>query len=200
MMIKVLLVLFSVYTLASASGSCDLSLDGDVDVTWKAYKTPAKVGVSGHFKSTEYKTVVPAAKNFRDLFVGSKMVVDVGSVDSKNPGRDAKLLKYFFNVMAGPDIQAKVVDIKAQKVEKGAPKVGTITIAVTMNGVTKDVPMGYLYADGKLSATGNLDIFDFQGQQALASINKACFDLHQGKTWSDVSIGFSMDINKVCFP
>lgn len=197
---RILVALLTMFAMANASGSCDLSVNGDVDVTWKAFKTPAKVGVGGHFTSVDYKSTVPKAKNFRDLFVGSKMVIDVGSVDSKNPGRDAKLLKSFFNVMVGPDIKAEVVDIKAQKVERGTPKLGVITIAVTMNGVTKDVPMNYRYFDSKLAATGAIDIFDFQGQDALTSINKACFDLHQGKTWSDVEIGFAMDIKAVCLP
>ena len=143
---------------------------------------------------------MPVAKNFRNLLVGSKMVIDVDSVDSNNPGRDEKLLKFFFNVMAGPDIQAEVVDIKAHKVERGKPKLGVITIAVTMNGVTKRVPMNYRYYDGKLSAAGIIDLFDFQGKSALASINKACFDLHQGKMWNDVEIGFSMNIKAVCIP
>jgi len=190
--------MFVVVVMANASGSCDLSVDGDVDVTWKAYKTPAKIGVGGHFKSTDYKSTVPVAKNFRDLFIGSKVVIDVDSVDSNNPGRDDKLLKFFFNVMAGPDIKAEIVDIKAQKVERGQPKIGVITIAVTMNGITKKVPMNYRYVDKKLSASGTIDLFDFQGQTALASINKACFDLHQGKTWNDVAIGFSVNTKADC--
>jgi len=148
----------------------------------------------------DYKSTIPIAKNFRDLFVGSKMVIDVDSVDSKNPGRDAKLVNSFFNIMVGPDIKAEAVDIKAQEVKKGEPKLGVITIAVTMNGVTKNVPMSYRYFDSKLGAMGTIDLFDFQGQNALASINKACFDLHQGKTWNDVEIGFAMDIKAVCLP
>lgn len=200
MMKRILIALFAMFAMANASGSCDLSVDGDVDVTWKAYKTPAKIGVGGHFKSADYKSTVPVAKNFRDLFIGSKMTIDVDSVDSNNPGRDEKLLKFFFNVMAGPDIKAEVVDIKAQKVERGQPKLGIITIAVMMNGITKKVPMNYRYFDEKLTASGTIDLFDFQGQSALASINKACFDLHQGKTWSDVAIGFSMNIKAVCLP
>lgn len=195
---RILIAMFVVVVMANASGSCDLSVDGDVDVTWKAYKTPAKIGVGGHFKSTDYKSTVPVAKNFRDLFIGSKVVIDVDSVDSNNPGRDDKLLKFFFNVMAGPDIKAEIVDIKAQKVERGQPKIGVITIAVTMNGITKKVPMNYRYVDKKLSASGTIDLFDFQGQTALASINKACFDLHQGKTWNDVAIGFSVNTKADC--
>jgi hypothetical protein len=54
--------------------------------------------------------------------------------------------------------------------------------------------MAYTYQKGIMHAQGYIDILDFQGSKALASINKACFDLHKGKTWNDVSISFEMKI------
>jgi hypothetical protein len=63
-----------------------------------------------------------------------------------------------------------------------------------MNGITKSVPMKYSFANGIFSAKGTIDIFDFSASKALSSINKACFDLHKGKTWNDVSIAFSTKI------
>jgi hypothetical protein len=47
------------------------------------------------------------------------------------------------------------------------------------------------------SATGVIDILDFSAGDALSSINKACSDLHEGKTWSDVTIGFTTKIEAV---
>ena len=63
-----------------------------------------------------------------------------------------------------------------------------------MNGTTKTVPMKYHYENGKFDATGVIDLVDFAAGEALSSINKACFDLHKGKTWSDVTIGFSTTV------
>jgi len=68
-----------------------------------------------------------------------------------------------------------------------------------MNGVTKTVPLKYSFSNGIFDANGVIDILDFSASKALSSINKACFALHKGKTWSDVSIGFSTKIDtKLC--
>ena len=60
-----------------------------------------------------------------------------------------------------------------------------------MNEKTLTIPMKYFYSEGKFDASGTIDLADFAASDALASINKSCFDLHKGKTWSDVSISFS---------
>jgi hypothetical protein len=63
-----------------------------------------------------------------------------------------------------------------------------------MNGKTLLIPMKYRYIKGDFQAIGTIDLFDFEGNSALASINKSCFDLHKGKTWSDVNIAFRTTI------
>jgi hypothetical protein len=199
-MIKFFIALFLLATISSAGemgkqgGSCILSQDGDVSVSWKAYKTPAKAGVGGMFDSVKYTAVAPKGNNFREILVGSSVVIDTSSVNSKNSGRDVKLVKFFFEKMSTKNITAKIVDIKSDKRMRGKPKTGVMSVAVTMNGVTKNVPMKYSFNKGDLSATGNIDLIDFSASKALSSINEACFDLHQGKTWSDVTIGFKTNI------
>jgi hypothetical protein len=54
--------------------------------------------------------------------------------------------------------------------------------------------MAYHYENGLFSAKGTIDHMDFTAGNPLASINKSCFDLHKGKTWSDVSIGFATTV------
>ncbi|WP_373003848.1 YceI family protein [Sulfurimonas sp.] len=199
-MMKFLIALVLVATMSYAEemgtkgGSCILSQDGKVNVSWKAYKTPAKVGVGGIFDSVKYTAVAPKGNNFREILVGSSVVIDTASVNSKNSGRDVKLVQFFFEQMSSKNITAKIVDIKSNKRERGKPKTGVMSVAVTMNGVTKNVPMEYIFNKGDLSATGNIDLLDFSASKALSSINKACFDLHEGKTWSDVTIGFQTNI------
>ncbi|WP_415395971.1 YceI family protein [Sulfurimonas sp. CS5] len=199
-MIKFLIALFLVATMSYAEemgtkgGSCILSQDGAVSVSWKAYKTPAKAGVGGIFNSVKYTAVAPKGNNFREILVGSSVVIDTKSVNSKNSGRDEKLVKFFFEQMSSKNITAKIVDIKSNKRERGKPKTGVMSVGVTMNGVTKNVPMSYVFNKGDLSATGNIDILDFSASKALSAINKACYDLHEGKTWSDVEIGFQTNI------
>jgi polyisoprenoid-binding protein YceI len=122
-------------------------------------------------------------------------VIDTNSVNSKNEGRDQTLVTHFFKQMSGDTINAKIIEVvSSDKHEKGKSKAGTLTAEITMNGVTKKVPMAYRYNDGVLNAEGVIDLFDFSANKALQSINKACYDLHSGKTWSDVAISFSTDI------
>jgi len=190
---KIALSLILAFGLAQAN--CSFSQPTEVDVTWKAFKTPLKKGVGGHFKTVNFTSDVKSAKALNTLLAGSMVNIDVASVDSKNPGRDVKLLNAFFKKMAGPNIKAKVISLKR---DKDARKSGIVVTSVTMNGVTKTVPMRYTFNNGVLSANGVVDLIDFNATPALQSINKACFDLHQGKTWSDVNIGFTMKIAASC--
>jgi len=184
-----------ILALGIAHANCSFSQASNVDVTWKAYKTPMKLGVGGHFKAVDFKSSVAKANDLNTLLAGSSVHIDVASVDSKNKGRDIKLLNEFFKKMSGAGITAKIVSLKK---DKDARKTGLVTVVVSMNGVQREVPMRYSFKDGTLSAEGVIDLFDFKAAPALASINKACFALHKGKTWSDVSIGFSMQIKASC--
>ena len=178
-----------------AQASCTFAQPTDVDVTFKAFKTPLKLGVGGHFTKVNYSSSVKSAEDLNTLVAGSTVTIEVASVDSNNKGRDEKLLNDFFKQMAGPDIKAKIVSLVKNK---DARKTGVATVSVTMNGVTREVPMKYSFSGGKLSADGVIDLLDFNASKALQAINKSCFDLHKGKTWSDVNIGFTMVIKATC--
>ena len=173
---------------------CVLSQEGEVAVGWKAYKTAAKIGVGGVFDKVIYTSVAKEGKNFKEILVGSSVTIHTGSVNSKNEGRDKKLVAQFFKLFASETIQAKITGIEAKSKETGKAKTGTLMVDIEMNGVTKNIPMKYIFKEGTMHAEGYIDLFDFQGLKALSSINKACFDLHKGKTWNDVSIGFDMKI------
>ncbi|EQB40721.1 hypothetical protein M947_00280 [Sulfurimonas hongkongensis] len=180
--------------MGTKKGSCILSQDGSVSVSWEAYKTPKKVGVGGVFDRVTYTAVAPEGNNFREILVGSSVVIETASVNSKHESRDETLVKFFFKQMNDSVIKAKIVDIKSDKRMRGKPKTGEMSVEITMNGVTKVVAMKYIFDKGDLSAKGSIDLLDFSANSALSSINKACYDLHEGKTWSDVGIGFSTKI------
>lgn len=195
---SVILVLMSaVSAQGNSEGGCDLSQVGAVEVSWTAYKTPSKVGVSGVFESVKYTPIAPIGKNFRSILVGSTVTIDTTSINSKNSGRDDKLIEFFFGEISRKNIEAKIIDIKADEKVKDAPRTGVVTIEIDMNGELNKVPMKYSFSDGVFSATGVIDILDFSAGDALSSINKACSDLHEGKTWSDVTIGFTTKIEAV---
>lgn len=198
---KIVFSLFMALTtlFGANSGGCELSQTGAVEVYWSAYKTAAKVGVNGSFESVEYTPAAKSGENFRSILVGSKVIIDTTTVNSKHKQRDEKLSKFFFGMMSEKNIEAKIVDIKADKRVKNAPRTGVVTIEIEMNKVKKTAPMKYSFSNGVFEAKGVIDILDFSANRALSSINKACFDLHEGKTWSDVAISFKTKIEaKLC--
>lgn len=182
---------------ATQKSGCVLAQKGAVTVSWKAYKTPLKLGVGGVFDDVKYRAVAKEGKNFREILVGSSVIINPKSVNSKNKGRDEKLFTYFFKQMNIQNIEAKIIDIKADPKVKGKPRTGIVLVEIDMNGINRTIPMKYSFADGIFDAKGNIDILDFSARKALMSINKACYDLHKGKTWSDVSIGFNTKIEAI---
>lgn len=193
------LVLFFAVSSASASqkSGCELAQVGAVEVSWTGYKTQKKVGVGGVFDSVVYTPVAKSGENFRSILVGSSVVIDTSSVNSKHEDRDGKLAKFFFGMMSEKNINAKIVDIKADKRVKDAPRTGVVDVEIEMNGVKKTVPMTYSFSDTIFEAKGTIDILDFSAGDALSSINKACFDLHEGKTWSEAGIAFKTKIEAI---
>ncbi len=192
---KVILTVLFLATLSFGAGGCLLTQQKKIDVTWKAYKTLAKIGVGGKFTSVEYTPASLEGKNFKELFIGSKVKIDKFKISTGNEGRDETLVKMFFDKLKGDYIEAKIVDIKATtKHEKGKPRKGVVKVEISMNGKRVVVPMNYIYDRGDFRAKGTIDLFDFSAFKALASINKACFNLHEGKTWNDVEIGFHTKI------
>ena len=124
--------------------------------------------------------------------LGSKVSIDLSKIDTKNKGRDKTLVENFFTKLHGKTIEGVIVAIQADKKEKGKRVYhGVVDVNITMNEKTLRIPMKYDYKKENFMATGTIDLFDFTANDALSSINKSCFDLHKGKTWNDVTIGFS---------
>ncbi|MCB4758696.1 MAG: YceI family protein [Sulfurovum sp.] len=187
---KLLFVLMSTGAILLAKTGCTLVQSGKLNVLWEAYKTPNKIGVKGKMTSVAYIPHQKEGKNFKELFVGSKVAIDTTKVDSGNSVRDQKLVKFFFAQMSQPKITGEILSIKANPHTKGKPRTGKMEVSFTMNSKTVKTVLDYHYEKEEFKAQGNIDLLDFAAGQALASINKACYNLHKGKTWSDISIGF----------
>ena len=190
---KTILTLFTLFTLSHAGG-CVLVQSGDMNVTWKAYKTLAKVGVAGAFTSVKYVPITKEGANFKELLVGSTVSIDVTQINTNNPTRDETLVKMFFKQLKSTTIEGKIVATKADKRVKGKPYTGMLDVELSFNSKTLTIPMKYIYTKEHFFAEGTLDLFDFAASDALTSINKSCYDLHKGKTWNDVSIMFATNI------
>ena len=161
-----LLAALSIFALAE----CQLQ-----SLQWTAFKTPLKLGVKGTFDKIDF------AKGDGCL-EGAKVHINKSSVDTKNPGRDKTLRLFFFDRLKGP-IEAKILKVHEK----------TLDVAITLNGKTKTIPFFYTKKDGLIHAKGVIDLFDFGASKTLSSIAKACFDKHQGKTWNDVELGFTIN-------
>jgi len=145
-------------------------------VKFTAFKTYAKKGVSGVFDHVSLTTnkgndIVTVLKN-------TTAVIDTSSVNSGNRGRDAKLVSKFFEVQGVKAIDAKIINVKKD----------TLLVAISMNDKTLNIPMSYSAQNNSVIAKGTIDLADFAMLPSLKSINKACYTLHQGKTWQDVVI------------
>jgi hypothetical protein len=188
-----------IFVASSLFASCVLEQKGVVNVDFKAYKTPLKIGVGGKFNTVLYNNAVKTADDLKALLVGSTVEIDASSVNSANASRDVKLDKFFFGLMSTKTIRAKILDVTTKVYgAKGKPLSGIIKVHIEMNGVAHDAELRYRYKGEILQADGYIDLGDFHALRALNSLNKACYDLHQGKTWSDVAIGFKMKIIANC--
>ena len=77
-----------------------------------------------------------------------------------------------------------------------------VVAALTMNGITHNLPMDIIITDERrVTLTGTMNLADWNALDALASLNKVCFDLHKGpdgvsKTWEDVAIEVKTFLSK----
>ena len=195
---SLLSVVTAVLLSSSLFGACEYSQKGDIVVGFQAYKTPLKIGVGGEFNNVGYVNNTKTAKNLSVLLKGSTVSINTGSVDSANPIRDKKLVDFFFNTMSQKGIQAKITDLKEDKSDGSAKITGVVFVDIKMNNVSHPAEMRFSYEKGVLQADGVIDLKDYNALNSLNSINKACYDLHKGKTWSDVAISFNMNIQEDC--
>lgn len=153
----------------------------NISVKFTAFKTYAKKGVNAVFDNVQYK------KTTSDTIVGmltnSSVKISTAKVNSGNKARDEKLVASFFNVQGVETIEANIIDVREK----------LLIVEIKMNNKTLNIPMFYTVSDSSIIANGTIDLADFMMIPSLSSINKACYDLHQGKTWQDVDISFEMD-------
>ncbi len=163
-----------------------------VTIKWTGYKTTSKIPVNGEFKIVEVSNIKEAPTAIEALN-GTKFSIPVSSLFSGDADRDGKLKQLFFGVMDATLSITGTVNLG----ENGA---GAINLS--MNGVSKEIPIEYTVEDQMVKLNGTLDIInDFSAQAAMESINTACLELHKGpdgisKTWSEVAISASAYLKK----
>jgi len=160
---------------------------------WTAYKFNSRAGVGGTFNSIKV-TNTPSSVNPLDVLKGAEFVINTASVNSGNEERDPKLVVYFFNVL----INTENITGKINAINNGEAEV-----SITLNDKTVNV-VGKVTVEGeKVSMEATIDMNDFEGLGAIASLNEVCSAKHTdedgvSKLWPDVSIIVSTVLKKEC--
>lgn len=152
-------------------------------INWTAYKTTAKVPVKGQFTEVTLENVKKDTTALGALN-GLKFKIPISSLFTKDTIRDGKLKKFFFGSMKNTNLITGTVHINNEN---------SSTVDLTMNGITRELPIAYIVTDNKVTIVGNMELDNWQAKAALEALNVVCKDLHTGdngisKTWSDVKI------------
>lgn len=161
-------------------------------VKWTAYKTTEKLPVGGEFKVIKFDNKEGATP--QEALNNLSFSIPISSLftnDATNT-RDAKIMTSFFGAMLDTEFL------------KGTIKYinDSYIATVTMNGVTNNIPLDITITDERrVTLTGTMNLKDWNALDALASLNKVCFDLHKGpdgvsKTWEDVAIEVNTYLRK----
>lgn len=152
-------------------------------ISWTAYKTTAKVPVKGQFTEITIENVKKDSTVLGALN-GLKFKIPVSSLYTMDTIRDAKLKEFFFGSLKNSSTITGTVNISK---ENGS------TVEISLNGITRELPIAYIITDNKVTIVGNMELDNWQAKAALEALNVVCKDLHTGedgisKTWSDVKI------------
>jgi len=161
-------------------------------VKWTAYKTTEKVGVGGEFTTVNFDNKEGASPE--EALNNLNFSIPISSLftnDATNT-RDAKIKTSFFGAMVDTAFLKGTIKYINNK----------YAASLTMNGVTSDIPLDIEITDERrVKLTGTMNLKDWNALDALASLNKVCFDLHKGadgvsKTWEDVAIEVNTYLRK----
>ena len=203
---KITILVFAIITGLSTL-SCKKEVKKDIDKTkveigysldtstakieWTAYKTTDKIAVKGEFKKISITNAKPA-KNTFELINGTEFSIPVSSIFSNNEDRDNKLKQFFFGVMDNTKLLSGKILITPNQ---------TGSLIITMNSMTHAFPITYTISEKEFTMTGVMNLEQWNGQTAIKSLNKICFDLHKAadgisKTWNDVQIDGRISFKK----
>jgi hypothetical protein len=151
-------------------------------VKWTAFKTTEKVAVGGSFTQIELKDV-KTGNTPQEVLEGVAFSIPVSSLFTNNEDRDYKLKTIFFATLKNTELLSGILNFRDNQ----------LFMTLSMNDVTKQIPLEYTFENNLLNMKTTLNLNDFGGETALAAINKACYELHKGpdgvsKTWETVDI------------
>ena len=155
-------------------------------VSWTAYKTTEKIGVGGSFTEITLNDTKTGTSP-EAILEGATFSIPVSSLFTDNDDRDSKLKEFFFGVLKNKELISGTLNFSE----------GKCLLTIKLNDVEKQIPVTHEFIDNRFSINSSIDLVDFGAEGAVASINKACYDLHKGadgvsKTWNEVAISGSV--------
>ncbi len=145
-------------------------------VLWTAYKHNAKVEVKGKLETFEVTTGEPS-EDLATMVQGTtfKIYADTG-VNSEDPVRDKKIMEIFFGAMSTQEITGTINSMN------GDNESGSGTLTLSMNGVDKEVNFDYTVDENNRMelAIAEINMHDWNGQEACDALHKACEEKHTG--------------------
>ncbi len=183
----------------TAEQTCFYSYDATAgaQVRWTAFKTSDKVAVAGQFNQVNV-TAGEKSTKITDVLTAIKFNIPTSSINTTNEERDTKIVQSFFGAMEATDIIFGQV-----KSATGDNTSGTCVFYLTINNVEKEVILNYTVEDATIQLVGEIDLTNFSAENAIASLNNICKDLHKGtdgvsKTWTNVELSIKTTLKKVC--
>ena len=180
-------------TTPSANSSFFYTYDNSqTSVEWTAFKTTAKTAVGGKFNTftvTGTKRSIDPKKVIENL----SFRINTASVNTNMKERDVKIVSYFFKKMVNTEFISGSV--------KSLGKKGKGMLSLTMNNVTKDLPIDFRISGDTVRFSGTINLGKWNGSQAVKSLNKNCYVLHTGKDgisklWPEVAFKVSTLLKK----
>ncbi|WP_158237249.1 YceI family protein [Aquimarina sp. MAR_2010_214] len=160
-----------------------------VSVLWTAYKFTDKLGVSGKFD--DFKLSLPnEAESIEGLLENSKIEIYTESVNSNSEIRDPKLKTSFFKVFNTSTIKGTILEANQ----------GKGIIDLKMNQMLHPLNYSYSFKNDTIIMAAKIDLNIWNGEEAMQSLNKECYDLHKGsdgisKLWPDVDVQIKLPVN-----
>ena len=179
---------------AEGQEACVYKYDSEsLGFTWTAYKFTNKTGVNGSFDEIKVEASEDA-NNLEDLLNSVKFVINISSVNSNEVTRDIKIAQFFFGTMESTsEIIGELKDVDG----------GNVTISLTMNDLTVDVPGTIETSGDTLKLKSTVDFNEFDAAKALSMLNQVCSEQHTGEDgksifWDVVDINVIALYKKEC--
>jgi len=133
---------------------CILAQQGEVQVNWTVYGDK-KLGEEANSTKVQFIPIQKEGQNFHEILVGSNIKADFQS----------------------KTLLAKFLHIQSKKRIARGPRHGIVLFNISLNEVSKNVPMVYFYQTGDMNIKGyiNLKYFNLSAKDIYVEL---VFDLH----------------------